>query len=170
MCIRDRIQLRNWAFLASAVASLMWPVALQAGIDAKNANYFWGAQIEIGPREGTAFGIYYNSRTLHDGLFGFGWCSDLESRLEVQLDGAFNMIDCGAGEETRFELVGRIRRLGPDLAEVIVRRGSGKAYDGSDGQPVALDSVANVRKLLAQNVEAEWLLKKVGLKLSLIHI
>jgi len=157
-----------WALLAFAGAGLLWPAVLQAGIDAKNANYFWSAEIEVGPREGVGFNITYNSRTLYDGLFGFGWCSDLESRLEVQLDGAFNMIDCGAGEETRFELVGRVRRPGPDLAEVIARRGSGKAYEGSDGQPVALDSVANVRKLLAQNVEAEWLLKEVGLKAPML--
>lgn len=162
------MRLRTLAFFASTVTSLMWPAVLQARIDTKNANYYWGAQIEIGPREGAAFEIFYNSRTLHDGLFGFGWCSDLESRLEVQLDGAFNMIDCGAGEETRFELVGHVQRPGPDLAEVIARRGSGKAYDGSDGRPVALDSVANVRKLLAQNVEAEWLLKKIGLKAPIL--
>ncbi|MES2855532.1 MAG: DUF6531 domain-containing protein [Bdellovibrionota bacterium] len=31
---------------------------------------------------GVKLSRYYSSRSLHDGLFGFGWCSSLESKLE----------------------------------------------------------------------------------------
>lgn len=41
----------------------------------------------------------YNSRTLFSGLFGFGWCSDFESKLEVTADGVIKLTECGAGLE-----------------------------------------------------------------------
>lgn len=157
--------------LSATIASLLWPAITLARIDAKNANYSWGTQIVIGPRDGTAFGLSYQSRTTYRGLFGFGWCSDLETRLEIELDGSFRMIECGAGSETLFELKveGQLRerqfgRPAPELAEIIARRGSDKVYRKLDGESVALDNVVKVRELLAKNVTAKELLKEVGQK------
>lgn len=39
----------------------------------------------------------YNSRTLHNGIFGFGWCSDFETSLNVTPDGSIRIKECGGG-------------------------------------------------------------------------
>ncbi|HAY07434.1 MAG TPA: hypothetical protein DCY26_12355 [Hyphomonas sp.] len=44
----------------------------------------------------------YRSRTLYNGLFGFGWCSNLETRLLPVSDDEIVMLDCGDGMLTNF--------------------------------------------------------------------
>lgn len=41
----------------------------------------------------------YNSRSTFDGMFGFGWCSDFETKLEVLPDSSLKVIECGGGLE-----------------------------------------------------------------------
>ena len=54
-------------------------------VDMKNANYSntW-VDFEL---EGTGYDLKlertYNSRTLFNGIFGFGWCTNFETKLEV---------------------------------------------------------------------------------------
>lgn len=38
----------------------------------------------------------YNSRSLFTGIFGFGWCSNLESQMDVTLEGNLLLSDCGS--------------------------------------------------------------------------
>lgn len=44
----------------------------------------------------------YNSRTIYSGLFGFGWCSDFETRLETTAEGNLKVTECGAGVEVLY--------------------------------------------------------------------
>lgn len=44
----------------------------------------------------------YKSRTLYTGLFGFGWCSTLETRLIPVSNNEIVMLACGDGMTTRF--------------------------------------------------------------------
>ncbi len=44
----------------------------------------------------------YNSRSLYKGMFGYGWCSNLETRLEVRPDGSILVVECGGGKEVLF--------------------------------------------------------------------
>lgn len=44
----------------------------------------------------------YNSRTLYNGLFGFGWCSDLGTTLKINPDDSFRITECGAGAEAEY--------------------------------------------------------------------
>jgi len=41
----------------------------------------------------------YNSRSLFNGMFGFGWCSDIETTLEVTAEGNIKITECGDGAE-----------------------------------------------------------------------
>lgn len=45
----------------------------------------------------------YNSRTLFNGMFGFGWCSDFETKLQVQPEGTIRVTECGAGFEIEYK-------------------------------------------------------------------
>ena len=44
----------------------------------------------------------YKSRTLFNGMFGFGWCSDFETKLETTSEGNIKIAECGDGLETVF--------------------------------------------------------------------
>ena len=45
---------------------------------------------------------YYSSRSLFIGLFGFGWCSDLETKIEHLSDGTITLSECGGGLEVTY--------------------------------------------------------------------
>jgi len=77
------------------------PAVSTAFVDMKNANF---ADSWIDYRSnGTGYQLKvqrtYNSRSTHDGLFGFGWCSDFETKLEVLPDSSLKVTECGGGLE-----------------------------------------------------------------------
>lgn len=82
--------------------TLLSPSLSTAIVDMKNANYAdtW-IDIEV-PGSGYNLKVErtYNSRSLHNGIFGFGWCSDFETQLDVTADGNLVITECGAGLET----------------------------------------------------------------------
>ena len=49
----------------------------------------------------------YNSRSLYNGLFGFGWCSNLETRLTILPDGMIKVVECGGGMEVLYHPKGK---------------------------------------------------------------
>lgn len=79
-------------------------VPVYALVDMQNANFTenW-IDLEI-PDTGYNLKIEraYNSRTLHNGLFGFGWCSNFETSLEILADGRLKRVECGAGQEITY--------------------------------------------------------------------
>ena len=92
------------------VISLLWMMSLffvkpvNAIVDMKNANYAqsW-VDMEI-PGTGYALNVSrtYNSKSLFDGMFGFGWCSEFETTLTVTAEGNLKVTECGAGQEQFF--------------------------------------------------------------------
>ena len=44
----------------------------------------------------------YKSRTLFNGMFGFGWCSNFETKLENTSEGNIKISECGDGQEIIF--------------------------------------------------------------------
>ena len=42
----------------------------------------------------------YRSRTLFNGMFGFGWCSMFETKLETTSEGNVKISECGDGQDT----------------------------------------------------------------------
>lgn len=74
-------------------------------IDMKNANYSQSfVDVDL---KGNSFDLRivrtYNSRSLHEGYFGFGWCSNIETRLKIS--GKTLLVqECGAGQQTEYVL------------------------------------------------------------------
>lgn len=89
--------------LSTAVATtLAFSNHAHALVDMRNANYSetW---VDIDVKGGTLplrVQRAYNSRSLYNGIFGFGWCSDLETRLEVTAEGNIKILECGDGAES----------------------------------------------------------------------
>ncbi len=73
-------------------------------VDMKNANFAnsW-VDLEV-PGSGYDLKINrtYNSKSLFDGMFGFGWCSDFETTLNLTAEGNIKLTECGAGQEIYF--------------------------------------------------------------------
>mgnify|MGYP001170117807 CR=1 FL=1 len=77
---------------------------VHAIVDMKNANYSntW-VDFEL---DGTGYDLKlertYNSRTLFNGIFGFGWCTNFETKLEITAESNLKVRECGAGSEVLF--------------------------------------------------------------------
>jgi YD repeat-containing protein len=75
-----------------------------AVVDMKNANFSqtW-VDAEV-PGVGYDLRIQrtYNSRSLFNGIFGFGWCSDFETKMNITAEGNLKVTECGAGQEMFF--------------------------------------------------------------------
>lgn len=69
----------------------------EAEVDMRNLNYAVSTfDFCMGPCEGGKVTRTYNSRSQFSGMFGYGWCSDIETTL-TDLDGALLFRNCGAG-------------------------------------------------------------------------
>lgn len=103
-------------------------------VDMKNANYSnsW-TDIEV---LGSGFDLRvvrtYQSRTLFNGMFGFGWCTDFETKLEVNSEGNIKITDCGAGRETIYS-VGEVKKSDVDgsIAKIINKMKADPKLKGS---------------------------------------
>lgn len=65
-------------------------------VDMKNANFsdYWVDIIIPGKKTNLRVDRTYNSRSLFSGIFGFGWCSQFESRLDITMEGNVLLNDC----------------------------------------------------------------------------
>ncbi len=83
---------------------LLFSVHAYSFVDMKNANYSH-SWIDL-RLEGGGFNIElkrtYNSRSLYNGLFGFGWCSTYETKLQVTPEGNIKITECGGGNEIEY--------------------------------------------------------------------
>src|SRR5437868_12695089 len=89
---------------ALLVLLLLAGIQSHALVDMKNANYSntW-IDMDV-PGSGYDLKVVrtYNSRSLFNGMFGFGWCSDFETSMEVNAEGNIKVKECGGGLEVTF--------------------------------------------------------------------
>ncbi len=76
---------------------------LHANVSLKNGNFFIGYTdfVYPGGMEPKAERVY-NSKSSHNGYFGFGWGSDYEVFLKVSADGSVVVYENGGGAQNRF--------------------------------------------------------------------
>lgn len=95
---------KSYISLALLIFSLLGVQFSSAIVDMKNANFTntW-VDLEV-PGSGYDLKVNrtYNSKSLFDGMFGFGWCSDFETSLQVTAEGNLKITECGAGQEIFF--------------------------------------------------------------------
>lgn len=90
--------------IAVMLASVALSSAVHGMVDMKNANYT-DSWLDI-TLSGTGYNLRvnrtYNSRSVFNGFFGFGWCSDFETVIEKLPEGRLKLTECGAGQEVLF--------------------------------------------------------------------
>ncbi|MFK8136823.1 MAG: DUF6531 domain-containing protein [Bdellovibrionales bacterium] len=86
------------------VLSLTVSLEVFAVVDMKNANFTdnWVDYKQKSKGFNLDLERTYNSRTLHNGILGFGWCTSLETKLQTYATGNIKVQVCGAGQETFF--------------------------------------------------------------------
>lgn len=84
--------------------SLMISLPAVAVIDMKNGNFSdtWDDMIAPGSGFDLRVRRTFNSRSLFSGMFGFGWCSDFETYIEVTAEGNLKLTECGGGLEVHY--------------------------------------------------------------------
>ena len=70
-------------------------------VDTRSAGY---TQVQehfksVGPGFELKIEAAYNSRSLYNGIFGYGWCSNLETRLDTLPGNVIRGVECGGGME-----------------------------------------------------------------------
>ncbi|MCB0412014.1 MAG: RHS repeat protein, partial [Bdellovibrionales bacterium] len=90
--------------LSIFVFALMFSPQVQALVDMRNGNYMDTYVDMRVPGAGYDLQVLriYNSRTLFNGMFGFGHCSELETTLEITPENTIRLTECGAGQELIF--------------------------------------------------------------------
>ncbi|QLY25592.1 DUF6531 domain-containing protein [Bdellovibrio sp. KM01] len=89
---------------ALIAVAVLFSAQAYALVDMKNANYS-NTWIDMDV-PGTGYDLKiirtYNSRSLFNGMFGFGWCSDFETSMEVNGEGNIKIKECGGGMEVTY--------------------------------------------------------------------
>ena len=145
----QRLLLITTLFIAVA-----FPQMGLAVVDMKNANYS-DSWVDL-QFNGTGYALkvqrFYNSRSTFSGIFGFGWCSEFESNIEITPEGRLSLLECGAGQETVYSPAKYDAKAQTKLIDELVAH-----YRKST--PGATEQGANtLREQLAQSTElrAEW--------------
>lgn len=82
----------------------LFSVNSHAIIDMKNANFSTSWTDLKVPGTGYEMKVLrtYNSRSLFVGMFGYGWCSEFETKLVISPDNSLKIFECGAGLEITY--------------------------------------------------------------------
>ncbi|MBC86298.1 MAG: cell wall-associated protein wapA, partial [Bdellovibrionaceae bacterium] len=94
--------------LLALVFGLLYLPAAHAIVDMRSANFSdtWTDIIVPGSGYDLRIRRTYSSRSLFNGMFGFGWCSDFETKLEITAENNLLLTECGGGAEITFRLGG----------------------------------------------------------------
>jgi YD repeat-containing protein len=86
------------------LASVYFSPNTFAIVDMKSANYSetWTTMQLSGVGYDLRVSLTYNSRSLFNGKFGYGWCSDFETKIEVTSESNLRLTECGGGMEVKF--------------------------------------------------------------------
>ncbi len=76
--------------------SITTPHEASADTNMKDANFFknWIDHVIARDRRDFKMRRTYSSRSLHQGVFGFGWCSDLDIRIQAKDMNTIELSDC----------------------------------------------------------------------------
>lgn len=124
--------MRRLVSAAMIAASLLLAHSAFALVDMRNGNYsenFTDVQMT-----GSGFDLQvqraYNSRTLYNDMFGFGWCPTWGTVLKIVPDGTFRITECGAGSEAEYRKRGQAdgarNELVKDIMAEIRKRNKGR--------------------------------------------
>lgn len=97
-----------------SVAASIFPTTAFAEVDLRNGSFI--------VQDNSSLPRIYNSRSLHRGLFGFGWCTPFEDAIETANADSIRLRDCESGQLITFKLQ-RNQLRSPSSAQKVFRSG-----------------------------------------------
>ena len=99
---------------------LLSPMFAWAIVDVRTGSFsdIWTDLIIPGSGYNLQIKRAYNSRSVFKGMFGFGWCSELESKLTITAMGDLALTECGSG----LKLIFRSKNSGHKNAENLIAK------------------------------------------------
>ncbi len=91
-------------------------------VDMKNAN-FSDNWVDIVANESSSplkISRNYSSRSLFSGLFGFGWCSSIESKLEVTIEGNLILSECSTGSVHFYPSNANVQQISSTIEKILL--------------------------------------------------
>lgn len=86
-----------------ALLSLVNVSSLFSDVSIRNGNFYISyIDIEYSGGFDPKIERVYNSKAIFDGMFGFGWGSEYETKLDVSVDGSVVVSEAGGGAQNRF--------------------------------------------------------------------
>ena len=146
MEFKEEVRIMKKVFIAIAI---LFSAQAHALVDMKNANYSntW-IDMDV-PGSGYDLKVVrtYNSRSLFNGMFGFGWCSDFETAMEVTAEGNIKVKECGGGVEVIYSPRDITRKdVDNTISEIINKMKAEKKVGFNE---------ASIAKLKAQMIEKD---------------
>ena len=92
-------------------------------VDAKSGNYkktFSDFEF-LNPTFSLSLDRTYNSRSLYTGLFGVGWCSNLETKVTALPDQTLKLTECGGGQEIIYVSKGVKPDINKQVQQILAR-------------------------------------------------
>lgn len=142
-----RYSIKTIVLAASLLCSLN---AAFANVSVRNGNFFIGYTDALLPG-----GIeprierVYNSKSSHDGIFGFGWGSDYEVRLKISADRSLVVYENGGGAQNRFVppnmTTAEIQAVVKNIMEVKSKEGAGLSGSAAEKERTRLLTDARFR-------------------------
>lgn len=135
---------RSRALLATLIALAMiaalWPDLVNAEVNMKDASYSRRfVDVDAG---GTVLARTYESRSTHNGLFGFGWCSPLDTKLEKRGAAGWLLWQCGSSLE--FTASGATLKTALPRAGTLTKQGAKWVRRSPDGSLQVFDTVGRL--------------------------
>jgi hypothetical protein len=97
--------MKNILLATTLLSTSLLTQNVSADVNMKDASYYktW-VDLEI-TKDQRVFQLRrtYNSRSLHQGLFGFGWCSDIEKNLDLNRSDQISLNDCRLTAPIRYK-------------------------------------------------------------------
>ena len=136
-------------FVTAFVASAVLASSALANVSLKNGNFFIGYTdlTHSGGIEPKVERVY-NSKSSHDGIFGFGWGSDYEVYLKISADGSVIVHENGGGAQNRFTPPSiNAAEVDKAVADIMTAKTKGGGMSGSlaDTEKVRLRTDARYR-------------------------
>ncbi len=126
----------NRLFLPTTIFAtiILSAIKIFALVDMNNAGYTnsW-VDLEV-PGNGYEMRVLraYKSRTIYNGMFGFGWCSEFETKLETTSEGNIKISECGDGQEINYSAKEITRKdVDATISQIKTKMKADKKYSSS---------------------------------------
>ncbi len=128
-----------------------------AGVNIKNGNFYISyTDHDLVKYNGFEIMRTYNSKSVEKGLFGFGWGSEIETRLYIMGDGHVIIKEHGAGAPNQFSPVEENEARITECINQLVK--AALEYEDIENNPVSINAFRRLMRSSLEDRFKKWML------------